>query len=156
MFKKIFFLFLFSIIFSSCIFFVSDTSRAVHPVVNDVSRVVYVHTVGASNATNTYRIGSGTTPIWCDVDKKYTDFLLEGLNHKKMFAVCYSNKKPLLENIQNLSNDEFIQRGGQGKGSFSIDEFFNPFFRAYIFSLLITPSKYDDFFVFYFDLYRKF
>lgn len=156
MFKRIFFLFLCSIIFSSCVFFVSDSSRAVHPVVSDVSRVVYVHTSGTGNAANIYRTGSGTTPIWCDVDKKYADFLLDGPSHKKMFAVCYSNKKPPLQEDLLFPNNEPVQRGIQGKGPYSIEEFFNPFSRAYIFSLSITPSRYDDFFIFYFDLYRKF
>jgi len=156
MFKKITFIFLLSVMFNSCVFFVTDTSRAIHPIMSDTSSLVYVKMVSSGNAVNTYRTGLGAMPTWCDINEKYANFLLDNSLSKKMFAVCYSNKRPLLQEDQILPKNTFPQSGEQGKGLFSVEEFFNPFSRAYLFSISVAPSKYDDFFIFYFDMYRKF
>lgn len=154
--NKVFLIFLLSVIFSSCVFFIRDNSRAGHPVMSDTSAVVYVKTKGIDKTINTYSIGAGSIPIWCDVDEKYASFLLEPSTSKKMFAACYSGKKPILQENQLPSKNIITKQSEQRSGTFSIEDFFNPFSRAYIFSVSITPSRYEDFFVFYFDLYRKF
>ena len=142
--------------FGSCVFIVSDSSRAGHPIMSDTSGIVYVDTAGTKNTVNTYRIGGGSLPLWCDVNAKYADFLLDSSAYKNLFAVCYSGKRPTLLEDQLPSKKTVAQHNEQNKAPFSIQELFNPFVRAYIFSVSITPSNYDGFFIFYFDLYRKF
>ena len=154
--KRLFLVSILSIVFSSCVFFVGDRSRAEHPVMSDTLGVVYVKTVGAGDAVNTYRIGAGALPIWCDVNEKYTNFLIDQSTSKKMFAVCYANKKTLLQEEPSFKVNAVVEHLEQKDGAVSIEELFNPFAKAYMFSVSIVPSKYDDFFVFYFDLYRNF
>jgi hypothetical protein len=118
-------------------------------VIDDTLEVVYVHTKGMKNAMNVYPIGEGAVPIWCDVEQKYRPV-------QKMFAVCYSGKKPLVSELV-FSPGLFLEPPAKGvKGPFSIDEQLNPFGKVYSFSISIAPSNYDEFLVFYFDLYRQF
>lgn len=157
MLKKLILISLLSTTFSSCVFFIKDDSRAVHPIVNDTSALVYVKVEGVAKAVNTFRIGNGTVPIWCDVDEKYANFLVDRASPKKTIAICYSDKTPPLQDEQVLPKGGILaQYNEQGQGFFSIEESLNPFSRAYAFSVSIGPSNYDDFFIFYFDLYRKF
>lgn len=112
--------------------------------------LVYVHSKGMKNAVSVYPIGEGAVPIWCDVEQKYRQV-------QKMFAVCYSGKRPMVSELSfkpGLSLDPPPSKGI--KGSFSIEEQLNPFGKTYSFSVSIAPSNYGEFLVFYFDLYRNF
>ena len=138
------------LLFSSCIIYTRDRSRAVHPTIDDTMEIVYVHTKGMKNAVNVYPVGEGAVPIWCDVEQKYRPVV------QKMFAVCYSGKKPPVSELS-FSHGLFLEPPAKGvKGPFSIEEQLNPFGKAYSFSVSIAPSNYDEFLVFYFDLYRSF
>jgi hypothetical protein len=121
----------------------------VHPVIDDTQEVVYVHTKGMKDSFNVYPIGDGAVPIWCDIEQKYR-------SAQKMFEVCYSGKKPSSSELS-FSPGLSLEPTAKGvKGLFSVDEQLNPFGKAYSFSVSIVPSDYNEFLVFYFDLYRNF
>jgi hypothetical protein len=145
------------LLFSTCIFYTGDRSRAVHPVaVEDNSEIVYVKTKGKNDAVNIYQIGYGAIPVWCDVDQKYQPLLTEHDMAQKMYAVCYSGSKPAASELNFNSNSATNIKTSKTKSNFFIEEQFNPFAKVYAFSVFIAPNNYKEFLVFYFNLYKNF
>ncbi len=139
------------LLFSSCIFYTKDASRAVHPETEDVFDVVYVRTSGVKGSRNVYPIGAGSVPLWCDV--KHKDHSVP-----RMLAVCYAGKRPKVSELMIDQGAPTFPTADKKNASdvLSVQEYLNPFGKEYSFSISILPSDYAEFFIFYFDIYRNF
>ena len=141
---------------SACLIQTKDTARAGHPFVENKNELVYVKANGMKGAYNIYRVGPGSIPMWCDIDDRYKDLISDEQQGTEKLVVCYSDHRPGVSAFLPTVKRSSMPKDNATKGPYFIEEQLNPFGRAYMFTLFITPSRYDDFFVFYFNLYRKF